>query len=50
MPAPGYMPTSRARSTSMPDQHVTRTGDDYAVAMQGLLPQGQAWPRAWDGC
>jgi uncharacterized protein YmfQ (DUF2313 family) len=33
----------------MADQHVTRTGDDYAVAMQALLPQGQAWPRAWDG-
>jgi uncharacterized protein YmfQ (DUF2313 family) len=32
-----------------PDRHVTRTGDDYAVAMEGLLPQGQAWPRAWDG-
>jgi uncharacterized protein YmfQ (DUF2313 family) len=32
-----------------PDRHVTRTGDDYAVAMQSLLPQGQAWPRAWDG-
>ena len=30
------------------DQHVTRTGEDYAVALQGLLPQGQAWPRAWD--
>ncbi len=33
----------------MTDSHVTRTGEDYAVAMQGLLPQGQAWPRAWDG-
>lgn len=32
----------------MPDQHVTRTGEDYADAMQGLLPPGQAWPRAWD--
>ena len=32
----------------MSDQHVTRTGEDYAVAMQGLLPSGQAWPRAWD--
>ena len=29
------------------DQHVTRTGDDYAVAMSDLLPQGQAWPRVW---
>jgi uncharacterized protein YmfQ (DUF2313 family) len=29
----------------MPDQHVTRTGDDYADAMQALLPLGQAWPR-----
>jgi uncharacterized protein YmfQ (DUF2313 family) len=33
----------------MPDQHVTRTGDDYAVALAGLLPQGPAWPRDWDG-
>jgi uncharacterized protein YmfQ (DUF2313 family) len=33
----------------MADQHVTRTGEDYAVALQGLLPQGQAWPRAWEG-
>ena len=30
------------------DKHVTRDGDDYADAMQSLLPQGQAWPRAWD--
>lgn len=29
----------------MTDTHVTRTGDDYAEAMQALLPQGQAWPR-----
>jgi uncharacterized protein YmfQ (DUF2313 family) len=29
------------------DTHVTRTGDDYAVAMSDLLPQGQAWPRVW---
>jgi uncharacterized protein YmfQ (DUF2313 family) len=28
------------------DQHVTRTGDDYAEAMSHLLPKGQAWPRA----
>jgi uncharacterized protein YmfQ (DUF2313 family) len=28
------------------DRHVTRTGEDYAVAMQALLPQGPAWPRA----
>jgi uncharacterized protein YmfQ (DUF2313 family) len=27
------------------DKHVTRTGEDYAEAMQALLPQGQAWPR-----
>jgi uncharacterized protein YmfQ (DUF2313 family) len=27
------------------DQHVTRSGDDYAEALQGLLPLGQAWPR-----
>jgi uncharacterized protein YmfQ (DUF2313 family) len=33
----------------MADQHVTRTGDDYADAMQALLPLGQAWPRDWDG-
>jgi uncharacterized protein YmfQ (DUF2313 family) len=32
----------------MPDTHVTRSGDDYAEAMQGLLPQGQAWPRGDD--
>ena len=32
----------------MSDSHVTRTGEDYAVALQGLLPQGQAWPRDWD--
>jgi uncharacterized protein YmfQ (DUF2313 family) len=32
----------------MADQHVTRTGEDYAVALEGLLPQGQAWPRDWD--
>jgi uncharacterized protein YmfQ (DUF2313 family) len=28
-----------------PDRHVTRSGDDYAEAMAGLLPLGQAWPR-----
>ena len=33
----------------MPDNHVTRTGEDYADAMQSLLPLGQAWPRTWDG-
>ena len=33
----------------MADKHVTRTGDDYAVAMAGELPQGQAWPRDWNG-
>ena len=27
------------------DRHITRSGDDYAEAMQALLPQGQAWPR-----
>jgi uncharacterized protein YmfQ (DUF2313 family) len=27
------------------DVHVTRDGDDYAVALANLLPQGQAWPR-----
>lgn len=31
-----------------PDKHVTRTGEDYADAMQALLPLGQAWPRADD--
>jgi len=30
------------------DRHVTRTGDDYAEAMQALLPLGQAWPRHQD--
>ncbi|MCA1452827.1 DUF2313 domain-containing protein [Bradyrhizobium sp. BRP22] len=30
------------------DSHVTRTGDDYAEAMQALLPLGQAWPRGED--
>ena len=29
------------------DKHITRAGDDYAVALQGLLPQGQAWTRAF---
>jgi uncharacterized protein YmfQ (DUF2313 family) len=28
------------------DHHVRRSGDDYAVALSDLLPQGQAWPRA----
>jgi len=31
-----------------PDRHITRTGDDYAEAMQALLPLGQAWPRQHD--
>ena len=30
---------------SEPDKHVTRSGEDYAEAMQALLPLGQAWPR-----
>jgi uncharacterized protein YmfQ (DUF2313 family) len=30
------------------DKHVTRTGEDYAEAMQALLPLGQAWPREVD--
>jgi uncharacterized protein YmfQ (DUF2313 family) len=30
------------------DRHVTRSGDDYADAMQALLPMGQAWPRGED--
>jgi uncharacterized protein YmfQ (DUF2313 family) len=29
----------------MPDRHVRRSGDDYAVQFAGLLPQGIAWPR-----
>lgn len=33
---------------SDPDKHVTRTGEDYAEAMQALLPLGQAWPRAFE--
>lgn len=28
-----------------PDRHITRSGEDYAEAMQALLPLGQAWPR-----
>src|SRR5215831_9555109 len=28
------------------DRHVRRSGDDYLQAFVGLLPQGQAWPRA----
>jgi uncharacterized protein YmfQ (DUF2313 family) len=28
-----------------PDKHTTRSGEDYADAMQALLPRGQAWPR-----
>jgi uncharacterized protein YmfQ (DUF2313 family) len=31
-----------------PDRHVTRDGNDYAEAMQALLPLGQAWPRGND--
>ena len=31
-----------------PDQHVTRTGEDYAELLQSLLPLGQAWPRDYD--
>jgi uncharacterized protein YmfQ (DUF2313 family) len=27
------------------DRHVRRSGDDYAQALIGLLPFGQAWPR-----
>ena len=34
--------------TDTRDQHVTRTGEDYAEAMQALLPLGQAWPRGDD--
>ncbi len=32
-----------------PDKHVTRTGEDYAVALSALLPLGQAWPRNEEG-
>jgi uncharacterized protein YmfQ (DUF2313 family) len=31
-----------------PDKHITRSGEDYAEAMQQLLPLGQAWPRDYD--
>jgi uncharacterized protein YmfQ (DUF2313 family) len=31
-----------------PDRHVTRTGEEYADALQSLLPLGQAWPREDD--
>ena len=30
----------------VPDVHVRRSGDDYAIALANLLPSGQAWPRA----
>jgi uncharacterized protein YmfQ (DUF2313 family) len=30
------------------DEHVRRSGDDYAVALTALLPLGQAWPRQED--
>lgn len=33
----------------MSDRHLTRTGDDYAEALQELLPIGPAWPRDIDG-
>jgi uncharacterized protein YmfQ (DUF2313 family) len=33
----------------MADQHVRRSGSDYAQAMLALLPQGQAWPRSPQG-
>lgn len=32
-----------------PDRHVTRAGEDYAEAMQALLPLGPAWPRNQEG-
>jgi|SRR5580765_1705540 len=31
-----------------PDRHVTRTGEEYADALQRHLPVGQAWPRDHD--
>lgn len=30
------------------DKHIRRDGDDYAVALSHLLPQGIAWPREAD--
>lgn len=30
----------------MSDNHVRRSGDDYAKALLALLPQGMAWPRS----
>ncbi|MCA1419500.1 putative phage tail protein [Bradyrhizobium sp. BRP23] len=30
------------------DQHVTRTGDDYAEQLAKLLPRGQAWPTFYE--
>jgi uncharacterized protein YmfQ (DUF2313 family) len=30
----------------MADQHIRRSGSDYAQALLSLLPYGQAWPRA----
>ena len=36
-------------STFVPDRHIRRSGDDYAVQLAGLLPQGIAWPRDADG-
>src|SRR5580765_5218430 len=32
-------------ASAEPDRHVTRTGEEYADALQSLLPLGQAWPR-----
>jgi uncharacterized protein YmfQ (DUF2313 family) len=29
----------------MSDRHIRRSGDDYAVGLANLLPQGLAWPR-----
>jgi uncharacterized protein YmfQ (DUF2313 family) len=29
----------------MSDRHIRRNGDDYAVGLANLLPQGLAWPR-----
>jgi uncharacterized protein YmfQ (DUF2313 family) len=42
-------PISAPLKPASGDKHVTRDGEDYAVALSALIPQGQAWPRAWDG-
>lgn len=34
-----------AAPVSEGDRHIRRSGDDYAAAFLGMLPQGQAWPK-----